>query len=324
MSFEDELRATLRAHDADAPTMTELPERPWESRRRRNWLPLAAAAAVIAIAVGVVAATQLPASTPPQPATLTSADCPAGDHPPQAPAPQGINAGDRLVPDETPEGVIVCAYLGSDGQLTGASTLHGDLSAVTESLTWLPRGDTHSYPCSTVLLPTDGENYLIGLSYADGALWVSAPGDHCAGATNANLRELADAAYRTQTWPGSEGTGKPCEPTDAGRLGQDETLVPGTPVGLRICARGEDRGANFDPAPLAAALNQLPTRPSTHICSQEGRHGQPYHLRFSYPTGPDVWVRVDESCRPAIDNNSLQADNPSTIMALLRDLGVAQ
>ena len=342
MNFEDELRETMRAHDHEAPTVAGLAERPW-MRRRRTWLPLAAAAVVVAVAVGVVAGTRSSPQehngdrTLPQPAGLTIGDCPRHTSDAVPARPDGVDGTDRLVPDATPTGVIVCAYLHDDrGALTGARALSGALSAVSETLSWEPRGTTDSWPCATYLAITDGDNYFIGLTYADAAVWVAAPGDHCAGASNgrfstpANLRALAETAYQSGVWDPSAGQPKrhdPCAQTGVGRLGQDSAMVPASPTELHICAGNVDTGTAYDPAPLLAALNRLPTDESTHQydCAQAG--GQPassYKLRFGYADGPDVLVDVLAGCTPAIDNGTLSSDDASTIMALLRELGVAR
>jgi hypothetical protein len=342
MSFEDELRETMRAHDHDAPTVDSLAERPW-IRRRRAWLPLAAAAVVVAVAAGVVAATQSSSHTHKgdhtlqQPVGLTTADCPRHTSegvPAQA---DGLDGADRLVPDRTPTGVVICAYLHDDrGVLTGARALIGGLSAAGETLSWEPRGTSDAWPCADYLAMTDGDNYLIGLTYSDATVWVAAPGNHCAGATNgsfqtpANLRAFAETAYRSGVWDPHAGQPKrrePCARTSVGRLGQDAVMVPGSPTELRICANGVDTGAGYDPGPLRAALNRLPTKASTHgyDCAEGG--GEPtsnYTVRFSYADGPDVWVDVLVGCTPAVDNGSLTSADATTITALLRDLGVAR
>ena len=345
MSFEDELRETMRAHDGEAPSAAELPDRPWSQSRYRSWLPIAAAAAVVAVASVVLVIAQSRSHSPQRPAATsgTSVDCPVQYNTvvnePWVPVdPEGVDGKARMVPDETPTTVRVCAYLHDDhGALTAERAVHGDLAAVTQTLTWLPSG-TNSFPCPTYLAATDSDNYLIGLSYADGRVWVAAPGNHCAGASNgefrttANLSALADAAYTSGVWDpeaGQPAHPDPCTMTDSGRLGQDRTFVPDTPTGLAICAgaNGQDEvGTDFDPAPFVAALNQLPTTADTgaYGCAQAtGGTPTSYGLKFSYPAGPDVFVRVLDGCTPAVANHSLASDDDSTIMALLRGAGVA-
>jgi hypothetical protein len=338
VNFEDELRETMRAHDHEAPTVADLPDRPW-LRRRRPWLSLAAAAAVIAVAVGVLVAVEWGKNSSHRVAALTTADCPGRYPATGVPAPaHGVDGTGRLVPNSTPTNVIICAYLEHRGALTAGRSLRGDLSAVTDTLTWLPRGDASEFLCP-LAPPVSGfdDNFLIGLSYPDGAIWVAAPGSTCDGASNgefttaANLHGLADPAWSTRTWDPNAGAPKgsnPCQSSGFGRLGQDTELVPGTPTGVRICHGAIDHGSSYDPAPLARALDQLPSTPSTHSCISTGPGAsgvipQPYTLDFSYPTGPDVRVDILPICRPSVDNDSLASGDSSTIMALLRDLGVA-
>lgn len=354
MSFEDEIRETMRAHDSEAPSAHGLVLPSQHTRHTRWVLPAVAAAAVIAVSGAVVAIAHLngsptasqksPAPAHHSAASNTSADCPAqydtaASDPWVPDGPEGVDAASRMVPDETPTSVRVCAYLhGDDGALTGDRALQGDLDAVTQTLTWLPRG-TNSFPCAAYLAVTDGDNYLIGLSYADGRVWVAAPGNHCDGASNGefrttmNLMAFADAAYTSGRWDPNAGQPahpSPCSMSDAGRLGQDQTFVPDAPRGLTICAGpdGQDEiGSNFNPAPFAAVLNHLTTTADTgaYDCAQAG--GTPrnvYNLRFSYLEGPDVVVQILDGCTPAVVNHNLASDDDSGIMALLRGAGVAQ
>ncbi|MDT4916700.1 MAG: hypothetical protein QOH89_1400 [Pseudonocardiales bacterium] len=341
MSFEDELRQTMRTHDPEAPTAADLPDRLPTRRPRGTWLPIAAAAAVVAIMAGVVAvAANRSNSSNQRAAGSTSVDCPAEYDTdaggPWVPGdPVGVDGNARMVPDETPTTVRVCAYLhDGDGALTGDRVVDGNLAQVTQTLTWLPGGDASSFPCATDLGGTNGRNYLIGLSYPDGRVWVSAPGGDCVGASNGdfrtmtNLSAFADTAYSTGTW--NPTAGRPAHPDpcvqDSGRLGQDRTFVPATPTTLAICADHVQLDADFDAAPFAAALNRLPTKPDVgaYACAQAAG-GMPtvYTLRFGYAIGPDVVVQILDGCTPAVSNRSLAGDDDSGVMVLLRGVGVA-
>ena len=128
--------------------------------------------------------------------------------------PQGLNGDDFLVPHETPTNVVVCAYL--DGAepgtskkvpLSGRSLLGGSLAGLVSTLSNEPRAaSSAATACTAVLTKADTHDYLFGLRYGSDTLWVSAPGYHCAGATNgsftthANLAGDAAASYAAKAW----------------------------------------------------------------------------------------------------------------------------
>ena len=131
--------------------------------------------------------------------------------------PKGINGDDRLVAADTPTHAVVCAYLaGADPNvskeisLTGRSKLSGSLSGLIKTLSALPRqSSTRTVTCATLLTTADRRNYLVGLSYGEATLWVSAPGYHCAGSTNGsfstgtNVAGDAAASYAAKKWVAS-------------------------------------------------------------------------------------------------------------------------
>lgn len=351
MSFEDEIRASMQAHKHEAPTADELPELP-VARRYRRWLPIAAAAAVVGVVVGVAvavaentsrpdsaASTRAPTSAP---APLT---CPAqygkdADTPWVPTKPAGVNGSHRLVPPTTPTSVVICGWTNSTNGNHFYSRLHrttrtlaGSLAPVAELLTnALPRANP--YPCTANLAVTDDEKFLIGLTYGTATVWVSAPGNHCAGATNgvfstsSNLNRYARLALQSGHWP-LDPTGKPpaedsCRAIGVGRFGQQSTMVPGDPTSLVICADDTTRGTvrKSGVTELVDALNRAaPTRPSTHECQpQNGAQPHDYRLRFRYPSGPDATVTVSPACRPGIDNNALQVDDARAVVAVIQGL----
>lgn len=175
----------------------------------------------------------------------------------------------------------------------------------------------------------DADNYLIGLNYAAGTVWVAAPGQHCEGAfngyfrTSVNLRSFADASYRAGHWTDAVTTGPLQGPCDRryGRLGQDTAMVPGTPASVTNCAAGTSSAgrSSTDVARLVRALNALPTLTAPETC-RTPTNSRDFLLRFDYAVGPPVWVRVSPGCRPAIDNGALQALDGSTVTALIADL----
>jgi hypothetical protein len=348
MNFEDEIRETMRAHDNEAPRADHLTIHSMR-RRRRPWLPAAAALVVVAVAAGWYAVAGDTGSSD-HTAVASAGGCPTS-HPesrdfsneywvPSKPSAAGTD--DRLVPDTVPSGMQLCAYLHDDGgDLTGQRAVTGNLTAARESLAWLPQqGDGQS--CPYYLAMTDGDYYLIRLSYADGdVVWVAAPGNHCAGASNgvfdtsANLLDFVAPAYEQGVWTGQPQpdphvpTG-PCGGSAPGRLG--EKLVPDAPTNVTICATNPPRtSTTTDIAELLARLNGLPTRPSTMSCNGgpsatstantgTEQTGTTYTLVFHYAEGPAVRLDLIPGCHPPIFTSSLAADGGDEIVALVEGL----
>jgi hypothetical protein len=358
MSIEDRVRAAMRAHEHEAPTAADFSASrglPTTTHRRHTaWLAGAATAACVLVIAGVVAivrptsdkAAPSPAANAPVSSALACPQRYEWKATPWVPGPPTVaGAASRLVPNRTPAHVVVCAYLphpgtqdGTRPALTGRTELRGDLAAVRTTLTWLPERVTgQQQPCPTYIARTDGENYLIGLSYRGGTVWVSAPGNHCELASNGpfttmlNLRPWAAAAYSSGVWvldpprPDRPRDPDPCDMT-LGRLGQDSAMVPTGATSVQICvALGSGPHAGYRTvtnsgaaSPLARVLNRLPTRVSTSACVSRGllRH-EPYDLLFRYADGPPVHVRVDAQCRPSIDNGSLQAVDAESVVPLI-------
>ena len=334
MSFEDEIRETMRAHDSEAPAAHGLTMPSRHSRRVRWLAPVAAAAVVIAIAGGWFAADQLTGSSKKTPVAGSAADCPA-THPdddeywvPSKPSIAG--ADDRLVPDVTPESMQVCAYLHDDNELTGQQAVTGNVSEAAQTLTWLPRR-VGGRACALERMITDGDNYLIRLTYPDGVVWLAAPGDHCAGASNgdfetrANLRQFAADAYQTGAWlpPGLDQPPTICGYKWApGRLGDDTAMVPGTPDSVTICNDQREQTV-VNPGALIDQLNALPTQPSTGGC--HATHDPnftmiDYHLFFNYAQGPPAVVDVLVGCAPNVDNSALQAQADQQLVELIQQM----
>jgi hypothetical protein len=160
-------------------------------------------------------------------------------------------------------------------------------------------------------------------------MWLSMPGNHCLGTSNGrfqvhNLRAQADAAYNTGTWkPPPPTTVNGCRLT-SGRLGQQYRLVPEGPVSLQICRQGRSArtvsGSQTDLARLTSALDQLPTAAWGYwfVCGGTGEPAAMFILTFGYPLGPPVQVKIQQGCRPAIDNGSLQADDANSVLPLIQ------
>lgn len=335
--FEDELRATMRDHDHEAPTGALTPgadqrnEPRMATGGRYTWLPIAAAAAAVATLVGITLALGGGSNRgAPTAASLAAPTCPgtfvASRSQPWVPArPSGVDGTARLVPDRTPTRVLVCAYLhGDNGALTGKREL-AELAPATDTLAWEPKGPPRTNTCTLNLAMTDGDNFLIALKYGAATVWVSAPGNHCVGSSNgvfdspANLRSWANSSYLIGRWANDAQiigpTGGPCAQDTAGRLGQDTAMVPGAPRSLAICT---ESGAPLAEAPrtvtgfraLVTALNALPLGRSTAL---NGCDPVTYVLQFGYATGPPLTVRVTPACDPGVDNGSRHAIVPPEI-----------
>lgn len=352
MRFEDEIRGTMRAHDPDAPPADDL-TLPSMRTRRLTWLPPAAAALiVIAIAGTWFAIDRNTGSSnergPAHRAAGSAAQCPASyDRQPGdlwvPHDPEGVPDGaDRLAPEQTPTSAVICAYLHGDSRLTGQQELTGALKEIPKTLSLLPRSSGGGSPCTFDLQATDGDDYLIGLTYADGGLvWVAAPGNHCAGASNGvfdtptNLLDFVGPSYRQGVWTGppAEDPRIPCGGPELGRLGSE--LVPGTPVSVSICASSGEApprtGTTTDIADLVAALNALPTQPSTMSCnggpsatststSGPTKTVTTYTLVFHYAAGPAVRLVLIPGCNPPIFTSSLAAENDGGIVNLVEQL----
>jgi hypothetical protein len=365
--IEDALREAMHAHDPLAPTAADFRFRTPRSRRGSPWIAAVAAAACVLVVATVALVVsnrgnhRAPASvaqhpSPPvaknaSPATVAKhpsrpvqaiRSCPA-DMPTRGAGtsdywipqrPKGIDAAKGFIPLDTPTHAVVCAYLhGGHGALTGTRTLDGDLSTIPAGLAWLPPAHPDQQPCAAYYAITDGDYYMMALSYPGGTMWLAIPGQHCDGASNGkfvahNLMDYAHAAYRTGRWsrPGPPLIMGGC-PQTAGRLGQQDRFVPEHPVSVQLCRRGKHSptvtAKQGDLARLTAELNRLPTTPWGYAnqCGPSG--GQPsasYVLTFSYRVGPSVQVEIQEGCRPEVDNGNLQADSASSVLPLVHQL----
>ena len=312
------------------------------SAARLRWarwpIPLAAAAAVAAVMVGIWAGGQNGGRAHlNQMSRIPSLRCPAKYHipPPWVPAkPAGIDGRSRLVPLRTPASAVVCGYdpdlkfRNLAGHLAGRTLtwqrrLMGGLGVLAGDLAWQPRL-LHGQPivCALVLGPQF--NYLIGLTYPGGGrIWVSTTSDPsgCVMSSNGEFTSWGNAsaeaakALHTGRWPApprevSCGFG--------GRLGQETVMVPAGSTSLTICAGRVVRTLTSGYQRLVNALNALPTHLSTRGCSSRPPyHGQTYELEFAYPRGPGVQVRITAYCFPEIDNLSLQANSARTVLPLI-------
>lgn len=261
---------------------------------------------------------------------------PAGrQNTPRVPAvPRGLDAAARLVPLRVPARAIVCAYIApiSPAGKSGSVLLTGDLSGVMNDLAWIPPAPTLAMACPSYLSVTDGDYYLIGLSYPGATVWVAAPGNHCQGSSNgvfsstANLSRQALSWYKAQHWVATPGSDDACEPSGFGRFGQQSSMVPGHPVSVSVCEasavgrKATQRIENSGVDRLAKTLNALRTSPLKGTCERSGQPLTEYNLLFGYAQGPPVNVSLLRSCTPAINNGSLQANDPTTVLPLIQEL----
>ena len=316
-------------------------------RKQRAWL--AGGLAVLAVGFATfgvrayVVRHAAPAARPPVSATPPSAlTCPKTvpvdkRTNPWVPAkPQGLDGSARLAPLREPARAIVCAYIRSPTTAaeSGSVLLTGDLSGVMNDLAWRPPARAlPARPCTADLLLTDGDYYLIGLSYSGSTEWVAAPSNHCAGSSNgvfastANLSGRASAWYKAHHWTATPGSNDACKPPGFGRLGQQGRMVPDHPVSVSVCevsaadgGKATQRTETTGVGSLASAFGALRASAWHYQCKPDGQPLTDYSLLFGYAEGPPVIVSVVTNCAPAINNGSLQANDPTTVLPLIQKL----
>ena len=341
---EDQLQEAMLAHQDDAPGAAELAtvldrlrsacrpsRRAWpRTAWRRSWRPLLAVAVVLIVTGCVTVVNDRHSGTGPAavPRPSPALNCPASygngkpATQPWVPAPPTVSdSAGRLVPAQAPGHAVVCAFLHGSARPTGSRQLAStELPALAAALAWTPRPPVGV--CTADLSSTDGDNYLIGLRYPHGTVWVGVAGDHCSGTTNGafssarNLRLLAATLYATGTVPPAS---QPCAPS-TGRLGQEAALVPGQPSSVTVCAdpavAGQPIAITTGLSSLIRALNALPTARFTGTGGIPGPAAS-YLLTFGYPAGPPVSVQIRSGSTPPIENGSLQAEDPGHTVATL-------
>jgi hypothetical protein len=129
----------------------------------------------------------------------------------------GVDGGSSLVPpdkgsDSAPRHVSLCAYDAAaadpsrtvEVKLSGSRTLTSGAAALAKQLSAAPAAPTSAGECTTPRAP--GTDYLIGLVYSTGKIWVSVPADTCLVisngqyATSEDLRAKVRTAYATRSW----------------------------------------------------------------------------------------------------------------------------
>jgi hypothetical protein len=345
--MNDDMVALLRSLPPDlvAPADRVAQVRARMVSRRRRVAVAVTVLAVVAVTVPLsvlLAGRTTPAGPTPAGPPLTCPSmrleaAPSAPDRPQVPElPRGVDGHDRLVPPQPPTGALVCAYranLDQDGRdLTGSRQLSGGLDRLTADLTLLAP-DSGDRACTLIKGPSS--NYLLGLTYDGGTLWVSATDDpnHCTPATNGQFSAANDiskaiaASYDAGTWtqPVSSSDPQPCRQEPVGRLGQDTALVPPGAVSVEICTgpeSGRQRSVTVTSGftSLVDALNDLPTRHSGWHCIVVDSSIASYVLQFRYAEGPSVIVNVLGGCQPAILNGNLVASDAGPVVPQVEQL----
>lgn len=329
--IEDDIAAVMAEHEHEAPTADELLAGLRSRRRSHSWLYAAAAAVLV---VGVLSGVWAATGGNGKPATKVATvplSCPAkyAERAPWVPAkPRGVAGDSRLVPNKTPKSVLMCAYPGLNGgnsrtrwALSGKHAVTGNLAGLAQELTWQPRKVSEQNIACTMVLGTQ-TNYLIGLTYSSGTVWVSASDEpnECVDVTNGEFTALpalgkdATHAFRSGQWPAATPVG--CR-SHAGRLGQDDSMVPPGAVSLTICVR-RAHVIKGDFGSLVSSLNALQTVVSNGTCSPTPKRS--YQLIFGYRQGPPVSVSVMDGCYPELFNGSLQAQRAGSVISIIQHL----
>lgn len=341
--IEDDIAAAMAEHEHEAPTADDLSAGLRSVRRpRHGWIYAAAAALlVIGVVTGVWAAgagkrtATRPVVTASPPVVVAPLSCPAryAGPTPWVPAkPRGIPGNPRLAPNETPKSVLMCAYKGSNAgdysvshwALAGKRYVTGNLAGLAHELAWQPRKiPGEEYACSAV--GGTQTNYLIGLTYSRGTVWVSASDEpnNCVSGANGEFITLpttmgidATKAFASGRWPDRAPLG--CR-SIAGRLGQDVKMVPSGAVSLTICT-DKAHTVNGDFGELVSTLNALPTDLGDGICSPSPRTDDEYQLIFGYRQGPPVSIRVYKGCYPEVYNGTLKSQIAGSVIPAIRQL----
>jgi hypothetical protein len=347
-AFEDELRRAMAGHDDEAPRAEDLLrslERATPPRRRlAGWYaPFAVAAVVVAVVAGslwgvrLLGSQAVPAAGPRTAVQAAALACPAryARQAPWVPAkPAGVDGRSRLVPQQTPSSALICAYAGSNmakqqagWALSGRRSLTGNLAGLAAQLTWKPRRlPGQQIVCTDIGGPQT--NYLIGLTYPGGTIWVAATAEpnQCVAASNGEFTSTGtigpevSKAFASGRWPARQAVACDKAFQDIGRLGEDKAMVPAGPTSLTICAPKARKTITSGFQALVQALNQLPTRTSTRSCSGSAGPEAFYQLLFSYAAGPPVSVNIAVGCHPEIDNLDLQSASASSVLPVIQQL----
>ena len=350
-AFEDEMRQAMASHDDEAPRAGDLLRSLEQASPPRRWLagwyaPLAVAAAVVVVVAGSLGGVRLlggqaaPVASSRPAGRVAALACPASyaRKAPWVPArPAGVDGRSRLVPQQTPSAALICAYAGSNNAkqlagwaLSGRQSLTGNLAGLAGQLSWQARRfPGQRIACTLVGGPQT--NYLIGLTYpGGGTMWVAATDEpnQCVAASNGEFTSsgtigpMVSKAFSSGRWPARQAVACDKIFQDIDRLGEDTAMVPAGETSLTICVSGKAHRFASGYQALVRALNRLPTRSSTGICTPSPASSLPtwYNVYFSYPQGPPASVSIAVGCHPAIENSYLQSGSASTVMPIIRQL----
>lgn len=342
---EDELRAAMRAHDAEAPRAAEFPVRPIH---RRPALPIAAAVIVTAAVVAVIAIVWIrpehshrsvlaePSASPPMQTSHEHGQVAAAQCPDQFAIPtgnsKGFNQSTRLAPNAIASAATLCTY--ARAHLLTATAITANVRALSALLADSPKLAPGALTIGCVAaMPAQPSPYMLAMTYGQVRLWVKVVQHPCVttasnGAFMSPARLLMLDAMRAGTtgrWPDIHIGNDPCAQPVDGRFGQGRHLVPSGSSGVTICSTSGGRAEQTnqltvnDAESLISVLNSLTTRNWRLHCS--GRpSGTSYRLLFHYRSGPDVEVNVKPHCHPEIENGALQSDNVQAVVPLIEQL----
>ncbi len=266
------------------------------------------------------------------PRSLASAD---GLTVPQKP--QGLDGNARLLPERDPASLVVCAYptmtVTSSAPPTAPYRLTQRTLATAEQrrqvvdlLSWAPRWNGQENVCT--MMAGDETAYLVGVRYDDAIVWVAAKADAnaCSKATNGDFTSGAPLGVplRALLAATPDPAGARCDARTFGRLGDDHTLAPeGAPLVTvcRVAADGSTKPTALDAsrsAQVVAALQALPTRPTSHTCNGSGAAtDRRFHLVLTYPQGPAVRVDVDPDCGPPVRGGGVESAQVGEVVGLV-------
>ncbi|MCW2529375.1 MAG: hypothetical protein JWM76_4235 [Pseudonocardiales bacterium] len=207
-----------RATAAAAPSLDDALDRmDTPAPRRRDpkvWL-LAAASIVIVVGVALIPVFIRNGSTSPAAAPVAAPSaplaCPAtidNSSPPTVPdLPAGVDGRSRLVPTQTPDRVVICAYdhpadaSTAPRPVTGSKILGGDLGGLAKELSAIPAQMSDQRACTLIgnLTVTD---FLVGLNYPTGTVWVSTSTDanRCIDSSNGVFTTSTYLGARVSQW----------------------------------------------------------------------------------------------------------------------------
>ncbi|WP_020143095.1 hypothetical protein [Terracoccus sp. 273MFTsu3.1] len=251
--------------------------------------------------------------------------------------PQGVDGAARLLPDRDPTSLVVCAYPVVDimkpiqppfrlAKRTVASD--GQRVELVEALTWSPRDSGARRVCT--LMAGNETAYVVGASYGDAVVWVSALADAnaCSTSTNGDFRSgpgpavVLERMFGTRTPPSADVVA--CNRTSWGRLGDDRSLAPEGDPTATVCRDAADGTVKATPldatqsAEVVAALRALPTRPTGQTCQGRDNPGNGrFTLLLTYAVGPPVRLTVDPDCAPAVLGTNLESADASSLVELV-------